>query len=60
MKKSLLVRFKEIYEVGTDYHVCWSRLDSECNLTVGIADKKNIEVFWLHVREDNKGNIEWY
>jgi|GEM_PF-2927780 len=60
MEKSLLGRFKEIYENGTDYHVCWSNLDKGSNLTVGIADKENIERFWLHVKEDENGQIEWY
>ncbi len=60
MKKSLLGRFKEIYENETDYHVCWSNLDENGNLTVDIADKKNIERFWLRVKEDENGNIEWY
>ena len=59
MSKSLLGRFKDIYESRTGLKVSWSRLDSNSNLTVGIADKNGKEVTWLHVREV-KGVIEWY
>jgi hypothetical protein len=57
--KSLLGRFKEIYENGTDFKVSWSKLGKDGNLTVGIVDKEGYERFWLHVVEHN-GQIEWY
>lgn len=56
---SLLGRFKEIYENGTDFKVSWSKLDKDGRLTVGIVDKEGYERFWLHVVERN-GQIEWY
>ena len=56
---SLLGRFKEIYENGTDFKVSWSNLDQEGNLTVGIIDNEGNEKFWLHVVERN-GQIEWF
>ena len=57
--KSLLGRFKEIYENGTEFKVSWSNLDKDGNLTVGIVDQEGKEMFWLHVVERN-GQIEWY
>lgn len=56
---SLLGRFKEIYEGGTDFKVSWSNLDKDGNLTVGIVDKEGNEKFWLHVVERN-GEIQWF
>ena len=57
--KSLLSRFKEIYEAGTDFKVLSSNLDKDGNLTVGISDVEGREKFWLHV-EDHDGEIIWY
>lgn len=57
MCKSLLGRFKEIYEGSTDFKVVASNLDANGNLTVNVK-KDNIEM-WLHVEESN-GEIIWW
>lgn len=59
MSKSLLVRFKKIYEEGTGLRVTRSNLDKNGNLTVGIVNSEGKELFWLHVVEHD-GQIEWY
>lgn len=59
-KKSLLGRFKEIYESGTGYKVQASNLDANGHLKVKILDKDGNYKFWLHVVERENGQIEWY
>lgn len=59
MSKSLLARFKEIYEKETRLRVTRSNLDKDGNLTVGIVNSEGKELFWLHVVERD-GQIEWY
>lgn len=59
MSKSLLERFKKIYEEGTGLRVTRSNLDKKGNLTVGIVNLEGKELFWLHVIERD-GQIEWY
>ena len=59
MSKSLLERFKKIYEEGTGLRVARSNLDKKGNLTVRIINSEGKELFWLHVIERN-GQIEWY
>nr|DAQ99923.1 MAG TPA: hypothetical protein [Caudoviricetes sp.] len=59
MSKSLLERFKKIYEEGTGLRVTRSNLDKKGNLTVRIINSEGKELFWLHVIERN-GQIEWY
>lgn len=59
MNKSLLARFKKIYEEGTGLRVTRSNLDKNGNLTVGIVNSEGKELFWLHVIERD-GQIEWY
>lgn len=59
MSKSLLVRFKKIYEEETGLRVTRSNLDKDGNLTVGIVNAQGKELFWLHVTERN-GQIYWY
>ncbi|MGG7058425.1 hypothetical protein ACQPUZ_09025 [Clostridium tertium] len=56
---SLLGRFKEKYESGSDFKVSWSNLDKEENLTVEIVDKKGNEKFCPYIEEFN-GEIIWY
>lgn len=58
--KSLLGRFKEIYEEGTDLHVAWSYIAKNGNLIVGIANKGGKELFKLNVREYPNGDVYWY
>lgn len=58
--KSLLDRFKEIYEEGTDLHVVCSYITKTGNLTVGIANKDGKELFQLNVREYPNGEVYWY
>ena len=48
MCKSLLGRFKEIYEGGTDFKVVASNLDANGNLTVTVRNG-DFEM-WLHVK----------
>lgn len=57
--KSLLGRFKKIYESETGFKVSWSNIDKDGNLTVGISDDKGTDKFWMHVIEHN-GEIIWY
>ena len=57
MCKSLLGRFKEIYETGTGFKVIASNLDANGNLTVDVK-KDDIEM-WLHVKEID-GQITWW
>ena len=57
MCKSLLGKFKEIYESNTDFKIVASNLDANGNLTVNVK-KDNIEM-WLHVEESN-GEIIWW
>lgn len=59
MSKSLLARFKKIYEEGTGLRVTRSNLDKDGNLTVGIVNSEGKELFWLNVVERD-GQIEWY
>lgn len=57
MCKSLLGRFKEIYESNTDFKVVASNLDSNGNLTVDVRNG-DFET-WLHVKERD-GQIIWW
>ena len=57
MCKSLLGRFKEIYESNTDFRVVASNLDANGNLTVNV--KSGDFETWLHVKEIN-GQIIWW
>ena len=58
MCKSLLGKFKKIYEGNTDFKVVASNLDANGNLTVNVK-KDNIEM-WLHVKEESNGEIIWW
>lgn len=60
MSKSLLARFKEIYEKGTGLKVTRSNLDKNGNLTVGIVNSEGKELFYLNVREYPNGEIYWF
>lgn len=57
---SLLRRFKEKFEEGTEYKVSWSKVDENNNLTVGIVNAAGEEQFYLNVREYPNGEIYWY
>lgn len=57
MCKSLLGKFKELYESNTDSKVVASNLDANGNLTVNV--KSGDFETWLHVKEIN-GQIIWW
>lgn len=59
-KKSLLARFKELYEPRTGYKVQASNFDANGRLKVRILDKDGKYKCWLHVVERENGEIEWY
>lgn len=56
---SLFYRFKKEYEDGTNYKVSWSKVDKDNNLTVGIVDNEDKELFWLNVKEINNEIVWW-
>ena len=57
MCKSLLGKFKAIYENNTDLKVVASNLDKDGNLTVTVRNR-DIEM-WLHVKEES-GKVIWW
>ena len=57
MYKSLLGKFKKIYENNTDFKVVASNLDKDGNLTVTVRNG-DIEM-WLHVKEES-GKVIWW
>lgn len=58
MNKTLLERFKEEYESASDFRVVDSNVDINGNLTVTVRDKDS--EMWLHVKENEKGEIIWW
>ena len=58
MNKTLLERFKEEYEGTSDFRVVDSNIDINGNLTVTV--RHNDSEMWLHVKENEKGEIIWW
>lgn len=55
----LFYRFKRIYEKNTNYKVSWNKVDKNNNLTVGIVDSQDKELFWLNVKEIDNEIVWW-